>query len=76
MSTVPPAAGDARAPSSATGTESGTVREATSQPACALCGAADINLVRAAAAGWRRVLERLTCAYCAGRFPAWMCKQF
>jgi hypothetical protein len=46
------------------------------QPACALCGATDINFVCAAAAGWRLVLGRLACAFCAGRFPAWMRRQF
>ena len=52
------------------------VREAASQPACALCGATDINFVYAAAAGWRLVLSRLACALCASRFPAWMRRQF
>jgi hypothetical protein len=56
--------------------ESGSVRETTPRPACVLCGATDINFVYAAAAGWRRVLGRLACSHCAGRFPAWMRTQF
>ncbi|MFJ4276191.1 hypothetical protein ACIP29_37245 [Streptomyces coelicoflavus] len=47
-----------------------------SQPECAVCGVTDINLVRAAAAGWRLVLGRPACAFCAGRFPDWTCRQF
>ncbi|MFE2684496.1 hypothetical protein [Streptomyces mirabilis] len=46
------------------------------QPGCSPCGVTDINFVRAAAAGWRLVLGRLACAHCAGRFPAWMLRQF
>jgi hypothetical protein len=46
------------------------------QPACALCGATDINFVWVAIAGWRLVLGRLACGLCAGRFPAWMHRQF
>ncbi|WP_455355902.1 hypothetical protein [Streptomyces sp. SYSU K217416] len=46
------------------------------QPACGLCGMTDINFVRAAAAGWRLVLGWLACSHCAGRFPAWMRRQF
>ncbi|MCX4538352.1 hypothetical protein [Streptomyces sp. NBC_01669] len=57
-------------------TESGTVSETVSEPACTLCGMTDINFVRAAAAGWRRVLGRLACSHCAGRFPAWMHSRF
>jgi len=46
------------------------------QPTCALCGATDINFVWAVIAGWRLVLGRLACGLCAGRFPAWMRRQF
>jgi hypothetical protein len=46
------------------------------QPECGLCGITDLNFVRAAADGWRLVLGRLACDYCAGRFPAWMRRQF
>ncbi|WP_157882483.1 hypothetical protein [Streptomyces silvensis] len=42
------------------------------QPKCTGCGITDVNFVRAAAAGWRRVLGRLRCRPCASGFPAWM----
>ncbi|MFJ4320610.1 hypothetical protein ACIP46_35810 [Streptomyces lavendulae] len=49
---------------------------APAQPECAHCGTTELNVVRAAAAGWRQVLRRTHCGRCAGRFPAWMRTQF
>ncbi|WP_042404449.1 hypothetical protein [Streptacidiphilus carbonis] len=46
------------------------------QPACDGCGMTELTFVHAAAAGWRRVMERLLCRSCAGGFPAWMHRSF
>ncbi|GGZ96795.1 hypothetical protein GCM10010371_65900 [Streptomyces subrutilus] len=46
--------------------------EAPVQLECANCGTTELDVVRAAAAGWRQVLRRTYCGRCAGRFPAWM----
>ncbi|MFJ2109488.1 hypothetical protein ACIOHH_33510 [Streptomyces microflavus] len=54
----------------------GEVTTGPKQPECGLCGMTDINRVWAAAAGWRLVLGWLACSHCAGRFPAWMRRQF
>lgn len=45
-------------------------------PECANCGTTDLTWVRAAAAGWRRVLHRTYCGLCVRSFPAWMRIQF
>lgn len=56
-------------------------RQAAEQPEkgqlkCEHCGATEVSLVDAVAAGWCLILRRTHCGRCADRFPAWMRTQF
>jgi hypothetical protein len=75
-STRPGAVSELRAPEvPQTTLHPGGHRPEPSGPECACCGATEINLVHAAAAGWRKVKRRHHCGTCAEGFPAWMVTQ-